>query len=129
MKKLLQINVVSNVLSTGKITNDLAAVAQARGWETYIAYGRFAKPGVSREIRVGPMMNTYLHYASNRLFDREGLASRRRTKEFLKQIDVIKPDIIHLHNIHDHYINYPLLFSYLENSGIPVVWAQHDCWA
>ena len=40
MKKLLQINVVSNVLSTGKITNDLAVVAQERGWETYIAYGR-----------------------------------------------------------------------------------------
>lgn len=129
MKKLLQINVVSNVLSTGKITNDLAAVAQERGWETYIAYGRYAKPGVSREIRVGTMMNTYLHYASNRLFDREGLASRRTTKAFLKQIDAIKPDIIHLHNIHDHYINYPLLFRYLETHDIPVVWTQHDCWS
>ena len=129
MKKLLQINVVSNVLSTGKITNDLAVVAQERGWETYIAYGRYAKPGVSREIRVGTMMNTYLHYASNRLFDREGLASRRTTKAFLKQIDAIKPDIIHLHNIHDHYINYPLLFRYLETHDIPVVWTQHDCWS
>lgn len=117
------------MLSTGKITNDLAVVAQRNGWETYIAYGRSAKPGVSQEIRVGSMINPYLHYVSNRLFDREGLASKRVTRALLRQVEAIKPDIIHLHNIHDHYLNYPLLFGYLADHDIPVVWTQHDCWS
>lgn len=117
------------MLSTGKITNDLAVVAQRNGWETYIAYGRSAKPGVSQEIRVGSIINPYLHFASNWLLDREGLASKRATRAFLRQVDAIKPDIIHLHNIHDHYINYQLLFGYLADHDIPVVWTQHDCWS
>lgn len=129
MPTLLQINVVSNMLSTGKITNDIARVAKLKGWDTYIAYGRNAKPGVSKEIRIGSMLNTYCHYAANRLFDKEGLVSKIATRVFLKKIDAINPDVIHLHNIHDHYLNYPLLFQYIADHNIPVVWTQHDCWA
>ena len=45
------------------------------------------------------------------------------------KITEIKPDIIHLHNIHDHYLNYRILFEYLNRYDIPVVWTFHDCWA
>ena len=34
-----------------------------------------------------------------------------------------------LHNIHDHYLNYRLLFEYLNKTEIKVVWTMHDCWA
>lgn len=34
-----------------------------------------------------------------------------------------------LHNIHDHYLNYRLLFEYLNKTDIKVVWTFHDCWA
>ncbi|MBA4319473.1 MAG: glycosyl transferase, partial [Flavobacterium sp.] len=40
----------------------------------------------------------------------------------------IKPDIIHLHNIHGYYLNYNILFNYLSQLGVPVVWTLHDCW-
>ncbi len=129
MKKVVQINVVSNVLSTGKITNDISKVAISHGWETYVAYGRYEKPGYSYAIKIGDSLNTYFHYAADRLLDNEGLASTFATYSFLKQLDDIKPDIIHLHNIHDHFINYPLLFQYIADHHIPVVWTQHDCWA
>lgn len=129
MKKLLQINICSNILSTGKICEDIAKVAISNGWESYIGYGRMAKPGVSHEFRIGSTIETYEHYIEHRLFDREGLASRSATKRLIKAIDNIKPDIIHLHNIHDHYLNYPLLFRYLAMIDTPIVWTQHDCWA
>ena len=129
MPKLFQINICSNILSTGKICEDIAKVAISHGYESYIAYGRMAKPGVSNEIRIGSKIETYEHYAEHCLFDREGLASRRATKRLIQAIDNIKPDIIHLHNIHDHYLNYPLLFRYLAMINTPVVWTQHDCWA
>lgn len=129
MPKLLQINICSAMLSTGKIAEDISKVAIRHGWETYTAWGRFAKPGVSTQIRIGSKLDTYMHYAAHRLFDREGLMSKGATRKLIKQIDEIKPDIIHLHNIHDHYLNYPLLLEYLAKADIPVVWTQHDCWA
>lgn len=127
--KLLQINVVSNILSTGKIANDIACVAERNGWETYIAYGRKSRPGISTEYHIGGKVNTYCHYAYSKFFDGEGLGSVYATNRLLRKIDEIKPNIIHLHNIHDYYLNYPILFQYIEKRNIPVVWTQHDCWA
>lgn len=129
MKKLLQINIVSNILSTGTICEDIAKVAQNRGWDTYVAYGRTAITGVSKEIKIGSFCDEVLHYLESRIFDREGLSSRRSTKNLISIIDKIKPDVIHLHNIHDHYLNYKILFEYLNRTDIKVVWTFHDFWA
>lgn len=129
MKKLLQINVTSNWGSTGKIAEQIGQCAISRNWESYIAYGRMSNPSKSMLVKVGTILDVYEHYAENLFLDNEGLASRRATKQFLKRIDEISPDIIHLHNIHDHYLNYRILFQYLSKKQIPVVWTQHDQWA
>lgn len=128
-KTLLQINVTANWGSTGKIAEQIGLCAMAHGWNSYIAYGRMMNPSKSHLIKIGTTFDTYEHYAENKFLDNEGLASRRATKTFLKKIDEIQPDVVHLHNIHDHYINYRLLFSYLAQKKIPVVWTQHDQWA
>lgn len=117
------------MLSTGKIVEDISKVAIRHGWEPYTAWGRFAKPSVSTQIRIGGKLDTYLHFAAHKLFDREGLASKSATRKLISQIEEIKPDIIHLHNIHDHYLNYPLLFEYFATIDTPIIWTQHDCWA
>lgn len=129
MPKLLQINICSAMLSTGKIAEDISKVAIHRGWRTYTAWGRFAKPSVSTQIRVGSIIDTCIHFAAHRLLDREGLASKSATRKLIREIEQIRPDVIHLHNIHDHYLNYPLLFEYLATIDKPIVWTQHDCWA
>lgn len=117
------------MLSTGKVCEDIARVAQEHGWQTYIAYGRWAKPGIQEARRVGSYFDMYEHYIEHRMFDNEGFASRRATRNLIKWMEEVKPDIIQLHNIHDHYLNYPILFKYLATLAIPVVWTQHDCWA
>lgn len=127
-KILLQINVTANWGSTGKIAEQIGLCAMAYGWESYIAYGRMMNPSKSKLIKIGSRWDVYEHYAENKFLDNEGLASRRATKIFLKHIDKIKPDVVHLHNIHDHYLNYRLLFKYLAEKKIPVVWTQHDQW-
>lgn len=129
MPKLLQINVTANWGSTGKIAEQIGQKAMQEGWESYIAYGRMMNPSQSKLIRIGSKADVYLHYIAGRFLDSEGLASKHATKKLICEIERLKPDVIHLHNIHDHYLNYPLLFSFLESSGIPVVWTQHDQWA
>ena len=129
MPKILQINVTANWGSTGKIAEQIGLCAQAHGWESYIAYGRMMNPSKNELVKIGRSFDVYEHYVEGKYLDNEGLASRRATKRLLKRIGEIKPDIVHLHNIHDHYLNYPILFRYLADRKIPVVWTQHDQWA
>lgn len=128
-KVLLQINVTANWGSTGKIAEQIGQCAISHGWDSYIAYGRWYNPSQSHLIKIGNKLDMYQHYAEQRILDNEGLCSRRATKEFIKRINEIKPDVIQLHNIHDHYLNYRLLFEYLNKTDIKVVWTFHDCWA
>lgn len=127
--KLLQLNVTANWGSTGKIAEGIGIAAMNRGWESYIAYGRDMNLSESNLIKVGNQIDVYTHYARNRIFDGEGLGSKCATRRFITQIEEIAPDIIHLHNIHDHWLNYPILFEYLATIDTPIVWTFHDCWA
>lgn len=127
--KLLQINVTANSGSTGKIAEAIGQLAINRGWESWIAYGRGTPQSESRLIRIGNDWDMRWHGVETRLLDNHGLASRRTTRQFISRIKEINPDIIHLHNIHGYFINYPLLFRFLQEWGGPVVWTLHDCWS
>lgn len=129
MPKILHINVTANWGSTGRITEQLCTLARTKGWECFVAYGRYANRSNFNLLKVGGRLNVYGHYIENRLLDNEGLASRLATKRFVRKIKRIAPDIIHLHNIHDHWLNYEILFKYLNTTDIPVVWTFHDFWA
>ena len=129
MPTVLQINSCANWGSTGKIAEQINQVAATQGWNTYIAYGRYANPCQSKTISIGNKAQVYEHYAEHLLFDNDGLASRMATRQLIRELQRIKPDIIHLHNIHDHWLNYRILFEYLNTLDTPIVWTQHDCWS
>jgi len=126
--KLLQINTTVNSGSTGKIAEAIGQLAISHGWESYIAYGRGKPQSESHLIRIGDDWDMRWHGIETRLLDNHGLASRRVTRHFINQIEEINPDIIHLHNIHGYYLNYPLLFDYLKCWKGPVIWTWHDIW-
>ena len=126
MPNLLQLNVTANWGSTGKIAEGIGNAAMLRGWESMIAFGRMQNPSTSQLIKVGSQSDVYLHYAKNRLFDGEGRGSIHATKNLLRHIDRYRPDVVHLHNIHDHWMNYPILLQYLKDTGVKVVWTFHD---
>lgn len=129
MPKLFQIDACSNWGSTGKIVEQIGLLAEAQGWEVLTAFGRYSNPSKLRRIKVGNKFFTYEHYFEHRFLDREGLASRIPTRRLIRQIEEFSPDVVQLHDIHDHWLNYPILFDYLNKKQIPVVWTQHDCWS
>jgi glycosyltransferase involved in cell wall biosynthesis len=133
MRKLLQINTTVGWNSTGRIAEGIGEAAVASGWESYIAYGRRMPAQVpvdasSQLIKVGSKVDQAIHLAATRLADKHGLMSATATKQLIRQIDKIAPDIVQLHNIHGYYLNYPLLFDYLAKIKVPVVWTMHDFW-
>ncbi len=126
--KILQINTVCGTGSTGRIAVDIQNILKKNGHEGYIAYGR-GKANCENNIKIGDKKDFYFHAVKTRLFDKHGFGSKKSTLDFIKKVKKIKPDIIHLHNIHGYYINIEILFQYLKESSIPVVWTLHDCWA
>lgn len=127
--KILQINSVCGVGSTGKIATDLYKVLEEEGHQCKIAYGRGTAPEGIDSIKIGSNIDNYLHVFKTRLFDKHGFGSVKATKKFIEEVKKFDPDIIHLHNIHGYYINIEVLFDYLKEANKPVIWTLHDCWA
>lgn len=111
---------------------EIGELAMKHGWESYIAYsqGRDGTKRVCQSVKVpvGNRLSVAWHGVVTRLTDRHGLASVGATHRFIKEIKRIRPDVIHIHNIHGYFLNYKILFDFLAQSGIPVVWTVHDCW-
>lgn len=128
--KVLQINSVCGIGSTGRIATDLAQVLETEGHESYIAYGRDS--GVQEHvkiIKIGSKIDNYLHVAKTRIFDRHGFGSKKATLAFVEEIKKLNPDVIHLHNLHGYYLNIEVLFNFLKEFNKRVIWTLHDCWA
>lgn len=130
MPKLLQIDTCLGILSTGKISESIGKLASQRGWDCFIAHGaRYVGFSEMHSYQVVSKWGEYLHYAQSLLLDRHGLGSYSETKKLIKWIEQINPDVIQLHCLHGYYLNYKVLFEYLNHTTIPVVWTFHDCWA
>lgn len=129
--KVLMVNVVCGIRSTGRICTDLAAALEADGNDVKIAYGRENVPGQYQKyaVGIGSDMDVKAHGVKARLFDGCGFGSKRATKLFIEWIKNYDPDVVHLHNLHGYYINLELLFSYLRTCGKRIIWTLHDCWA
>ena len=129
--KVLMINVVCGIRSTGRICTDLAVALEQQGHEVKIAYGRESVPRCLKKyaVRIGTELDTKMHGVTARLLDGAGFGSKRVTENFIKWVKLYNPDVIHLHNIHGYYINVEVLFKYLKSCGKKIIWTLHDCWS
>lgn len=126
--KIVEINTVNGTGSTGKIAVALYKLAKSNGHEPYIAYGRGKSPENIQGFKIGNIFDFGIHVLSNFFFGNSGFASKYVTKKFLKWLDIVEPDILHLHNLHGFYIHLELLFQYIKDHNIPVIMTLHDCW-
>ncbi len=121
--------------STGNIMLQIACVAREKGNEvkTYspICFSRGNNatfPAIDEHTYWGSKMESCFHYYVGALLGKNGMFSRRGTKQIIDDLDKFKPDIIHLHNLHAFCINLPMLFEYIKKNNIKVIWTLHDCW-
>lgn len=129
--KILMINSVCGIKSTGRICTDLAQELEKQGNTVKIAYGRETVPEEYKKyaVRIGNNSDVMIHGGKARLFDASGFGSKLVTKKFVRWIQEYNPDVIHLHNLHGYYINIGVLFEYLKEANKKVIWTLHDCWA
>ncbi|MBO5060340.1 MAG: glycosyltransferase [Clostridia bacterium] len=128
--RVLQINSVCGIRSTGRIATDIYHTLKANGHECAVAYGRENPQNIdiNDTIKIGKNSDIMVHALMSRMTDKTGFYSKNATKKLIERIKAYKPDIIQLHNIHGYYINMKVLFEYFKAADIPVVWTLHDCW-
>ncbi len=129
-KRVLQINTSVNFGSSGRIVEEIAALGNHHKFENYIAYGK-GVPGKFdiTYLKIGNAISKIWHGLLTLLFDAHGRGSKLATKKLISKITTIAPDILHIHNLHGYYLNYPLLFKYIKERNLPVIWTLHDCWS
>jgi glycosyltransferase involved in cell wall biosynthesis len=129
MMKVLQINSFFSVGGPPRIVKGIYDTLLEQGHDCVLAAGRETPIDGMKIIKIGTSINKYWHLFMSRVFDAQGFSSNHATKKLINKIEKYQPDIIHLHNLHGYYINIEILFNYLKESNIPVVWTLHDCWA
>ena len=127
--KVLQVNTVVNSGSTGRIAEDIGHILLEEGHESYIAFGRGDRPSKSELIRIGRQQDLISHGLKSLLLDRHGFGSAKATRDFVRKLEKIDPDVIALYNLHGYYLNLKELFGYLAESKKPIVWTLFDCWS
>ena len=128
---IVEIN-TCNFGSTGNIMLQVAEIAKKRGHKVWMAYPKY-KMNLSKQvdncIYIGNDTAFSIHKKIAAYLGLNGCGSFFSTLRFLREIDRLEPDLIQLHNLHNCYINLPLLFMYLKKKNISVVWTLHDCWS
>lgn len=122
------INTVPNG-STGGIMMREHNELLAKGEDSYAFWGRGREAQNVHEMKFATKPEVYLDVLQTRLDGRTGFHSKAATKRLLKRLDEIKPDVVHLHNLHGYYVNIEMLFNWLAEQDCKVEWTLHDCWA
>ena len=125
--KVLQINAVYGKYSTGIIVKDIEDVLIRNDDTPFVAY-QSANGQPVCGYKIGSNLSWKLHALYTRIFGKQAYASTRATKKFLRWVDIIKPDVVHLHNVHSNFINLNMLLDYLSKNDVATVITLHDCW-
>lgn len=126
--KVLQVNAVYGHGSTGTIVRDIENLCYENGIECFVASPDPKVLSAKKGYRVGSFFDHKLHALLCRINGEQAYFSKRATKKFIKFIENVKPDIIHLHDLHSNYINLPIFLKYLASNNIPTILTLHDCW-
>ncbi len=119
--------------STGAVMFGISERAEAEG-HTVVCASPITVTNRDRHpatpyYRIGTFTSRRFNVLLARITGLEGCFARVATARLIREIKRFSPDVLHIHSIHNSYLNIPMLFRYIKESGIPTVWTLHDCWA
>ena len=126
--RIVQINATCGIGSTGKICVGISQMLTEKDIENYILYSTKSN---QYELGIGCSDERYLKVQAlkSRIFGNYGFNSKSATRKMIDCLERIRPDIVHLHNIHGHDCDLEALFTYFRSRKTKLVWTFHDCWA
>lgn len=125
--KIVQINSIIDNGSTGKICRGISSTLNQYGIENYILFSQ-GKVKFKQDIKCSNPFQK-IDAINSRIYGNFGFNSLFPTLNMIKKLHELKPDIVHLHNLHAHNCNLEILLEYLSRNKIKTIWTFHDCWA
>lgn len=127
--RILQINSHYNQGGAARIAACIHRKLLQEGEECYLAFGRGKVPNEPHVYRFDNPIDIYFSALVSRAAGINGWCNRQATRRLIRLIERVQPDVIHMHALHGYYLNFPLLFAYVNSHDIPCVWTFHDCHA
>lgn len=121
-----------NYGSTGNIMLNVSELTKEEGIDSYVSFPdskQNRRKDIVNSYNIGNRYNRYIAQLLSLFTGKDGGFGYFYTLRFINKIAKLHPNIIHLHNLHNGYINLPLLFKYIKKNNIRVIWTLHDCWA
>lgn len=125
--KIVQINTTYNEGSIGRTTAELHEKLISQGDSSFV-FTSTVEDKENHIYCVGNILDHKIHGFLSKLFGLQAYFSRIPTRQLLRRLSEIKPDVVHLRNLHANYINLPMLLRFLADNDIATVLTLHDCW-
>ncbi len=125
---VLQINIYAKEGSTGKIVDDIHRRLLRDGHKSIVAFGRggdWQKEDPEHYYRLTPGNRSEIYRKISRITGLRYNAAYCETRRFLKYIDSINPDVVHLHCLNCAYINPYMLLKHLGKRNYKVLVTHH----
>lgn len=126
--KVLQINAVYGQGSTGTIVRDIEKMCEESSIDCYVASPDKKVLKAKHGYVIGNTLDHKIHALLSRIHGKQAYYSHIPTRNLIRWIDEIKPEIVHLHNLHSNYIHLNMLLHYLAERDIKTIVTLHDCW-
>lgn len=126
--KVLQINAVNKLSSTGRNVYELSEYLNNNGNSCVVAFSKGPSVTPENEFKIGNRIDVKIHGLLSRILGKQGYFSKNATRKLLKFMTKYKPDAVVLNNLHGNYINLPMLLRYLSKKNIATIAVLHDCW-
>ena len=102
---------------------------QKNGDESWVFWARGEHEQDEHMQKIASYPEVCMDALLTRLDGRAAFHSKAITRRLLRKLDVIDPDVVHLHVLLGYYINVRMIFEWLASHRCKVVWTLHDCWA
>ena len=123
--KVLTVNCVYEIYSTGKIIKNIAELLSDRECDFFFCY-EFGEKAVSdKAFRISGKYEYYFYYLWSRMIGLPYGTGYLSTIRLLKKIKKESPDIVHIHCPNANAVNIYWLLNYLKKKQMPTIITNH----
>ena len=125
--KIVLINAVYGIMSTGRTYMELQDFLQKKGHECVVVYGN-QRGNYPETLYMGNTLDHKCHALLGRITGKGGCYSSLPTRRLIRFLKDYQPDVVHLGNLHGNFINIPMLLKFLGENDIVTTVTLHDCY-
>ena len=114
--------------STGNICKDISEELISKGFSVLLCTNSNKSKNYYQYHIHSSIVDYQLNRALVKIRGTDGFQNEESTINLINKLDDFKPDVLFLHNLHGHYINFPMIMKWAKENKTRIVWTLHDCW-